>query len=180
MRDIRSILKYWLILLIGASFLTCEENEPPGYEIESLYEVNGKERIDRTTEVTSCRMTDRWIFDLPNRHYITDILHGDCDTYYVENGRSGICDTTYIDSLKGTYLNLYIWGIFQLMSPIVHPEFPMEVLKNEYKGRNETHILRYRIIKFDQEKLILLNKFNPTQVPRDSQYFELKMKFVKD
>lgn len=176
----KKILNAWPLFILLLLLTSCEEEEeenPPGYVISSLFEINGKKRTDRTGEVIACRRDEVWVFDLPNKQVTRDYIQDDCDGFIGKNGLLHPCDTSYVDSLRGSYLIMSNAGIKGLNSPPVHPEFPLEL--DDYHRKNKLYTLFYRLIKFDHKELVILNKFNPHQVPRDSQYFELTMKFVE-
>jgi hypothetical protein len=173
---------FWVgvsLIIIGCE---AEENEtPPGYMISTLFEVNGKQRVDRTTEVTSCRMEDKWIFDFVSKQVATDYIQGSCSGFTRKNALLHPFDTIYSDSLRGRYLIIKAAPVFGLISPIVHPGFPMELQPNDVSTpTNRLYSLYYRLVKFDNKELIILNHFNPHQIPIDTQYFELKMKYVEE
>jgi hypothetical protein len=178
----KKILNAWPLLMLFLLLTSCEveeEENPPGYVISTLFEVNGKKRTDRTGEVTSCRMEDKWVFDLPRKQVTSNYIQGSCTGFTRKNGLLTPCDTLYVDSLQGRYLTLEFVPVFGLNPPIVHPDFPMELLRSQVTELNKSYTLFFRMTKFNQKELIILNKFNPKLIPRDSQYFELTMKYVE-
>jgi hypothetical protein len=156
---------------------TCEadvDETPSGYVISALVEVNGQKRVDRTNEITWCRRNEVWVFDLPNKQVDHDLIYADCDGFTKKNAATEFCDTLYVDSLSGNYLVL---AVPSLNAPVVHPEFRMTL--NAYQKERRLDKLFYRLVKFNQEELIILNQYNTRQIPRDTQYFEMTMKYVE-
>ncbi|AEE53677.1 hypothetical protein [Haliscomenobacter hydrossis] len=171
------ILQYLLLMSAISLMMACEgedEEEPAGYVISTLIEVKGKQRIDRTSEASPCRLTDKWVFDLPNKAVTTDYYQGSCTAFTHKHAFLQNCDTMYLDSLKGRYLWIGGTTLYANIPPIVHPDFPM----GSQRGDSSINLF-YRIEKFDHKELVILNKFNPKLIPRDSQYFELTMKYVE-
>ena len=166
--------------LFGLLLLACwaceadVDETPSGYVISALVEVNGQKRVDRTNEIVWCRKNEVWVFDLPNKQVQNDYIQGTCDGFIKKNIATQPCDTSYVDSLKGRYLILVS---APSVSTPVHPEFRMTL--NDYQKQHQLNKLFFRLIKFDREELIILNQFNPKQVPRDTQYFEMTMKYVE-
>lgn len=166
--------------LFGLLLLACwaceadVDETPSGYVISSLVEVNGQKRVDRTNEIVWCRKNEVWVFDLPNKQVRNDYIQGTCDGFTRKNYLLQPCDTLYVDSLKGHYFTL---GSGPSGGPPVHPEFSMTL--NDYQKEHQLYKLFYRLIKFDREELIILSQFNPKQTLRDTQYFEMTMKYVE-
>lgn len=171
-----SLQKGLLLLLLLACWACGEQVDetPSGYVISALVEVNGKKRVDRTNGITWCRKNEVWVFDLPNKQVRNDYIQGTCDGFTRKNYQIQPCDTLYVDSLKGRYFTL---GSSTFGTPSVHPEFPMTL--NDYQKEHKLYKLFYRLVKFDREELIILNQYNPWQVPQDTQYFEMKMTYVE-
>jgi hypothetical protein len=119
------------------------------------------------------------VFDLPRKQVTSNYIQGSCTGFTRKNGLQLPCDTLYVDSLQGRYLTLKFAPVFGLYPPIVHPDFPMQLLRNQVTELDKLYTLFFRMIKFDQKELIILDKFNPKLIPRDSQYFELTMRYVE-
>jgi hypothetical protein len=179
-----TLRKYWLLLLLVALIgLGCEAGEdeiPAGYEIEALYEVKGKQRIDRTGEVTSCRMVDRWVFDFQKKELTTDAISYTCNSLILKHSHIKPFDTLYLPQWKGSYLVIHTNNVFGLNSPMVHKDFPLELVEHDSTRTNKPYKIFYRINKFDREGLVLWNKYDPAQIPRDTHFFELKMRYVEE
>jgi len=171
-----SFQKGLLLLLLLACWACGEQVDktPSGYVISALVEVNGQKRVDRTNEITWCRKDEVWVFDLPNKQVDHDLIYADCDGFTNKNAATDFCDTLYVDSLRGKY---FVLAVPSLNAPVVHSEFRMTL--NAYQKEHKLYKLFYRLVKFDREELIILNQYNPWQVPQDSQYFEMKMTYVE-
>lgn len=172
--------KNLVLLAMICLIFNCEggqDETPSGYVISSLYEVDGKKRTDLTGEITSCRVDEVWAFDLARKQVTNDYIQGRCGAFTKKNSLTQPCDTFYVDSLKGNYLALSGAALGGTASPAVHPQFPMQL--NSYQRANKLYTLFYRLIKFDRDELIILNQFNAQQIPRDTQYFEMTMKYVE-
>lgn len=175
--------KFLFVLLLTCMLylLGCESNEvdtSKGYIVSSLIEVNGKQRINRTSEISPCRIEEVWIFDFSEKMVMHAFDKVDCPAAPWKVNVWEPFDTGYVSSLKGRFLSLRHANqpgssVFTL--PPLHKEFTM--LSSKTVPGEEG--VDYPLIKFDRQEVIIRNQFDHLKVPRDSQYFELTMKYVE-
>jgi hypothetical protein len=170
--------KFLYALIIITLMSNCEADEdqiPSGYVVSSLFEINGKQKIDHTAEIEPCRVKEVWVFKLPQKEVFHSYDAVDCPPAPWKAGYTEPFDTGYVDSLRGRFFILPSSGLRATTPPMVHKDFPIRFPNYDYM----THVLYYPLIKFDQNEVVIRNQFDYRKIPKDTQYFELTLKYVE-
>lgn len=158
--------------------MSCEGKEidtSKGYVAVSLIEVNGKQRIDRTTELHPCRVKEIWIFDFTKKEVLHSFDEVDCPRAPWIGNATEPFDTGYISHLRGRFLSLPLsTSVFATSPPLLHKNFPLVSLNSDPNGMSG---IDYPLVKFDRQELILRNHFDYLQATPDTQFFELTLKY---
>lgn len=159
----------WLL----SSCETDQEEILSGYVVYSLYEINGKQTIDRTAEIEPCRKEEIWSFDFLQKRVTHSFDAVNCPPAPWKGNYTQPFDTGYVDSLKGRFFMERLSHTVASTPPPLHKDFPMRFPRFDYREE----VLFYALVKFDENEIVLRNQFDYRKPVKDTQFYELTFKY---